>query len=275
LINFLLSGTIVIEDKNNKRSVLTLGEREMRVLIIEDDLKLSQTIEDMLKSASFVVDNCESATEGFEFARAYEYTLVILDLMLPDMDGYQWLKKLREEGITTPVLILSGLAQKDDIIKGLGIGADDYLTKPFDKRELLARIHALIRRSRGIADPVVKIGKLFLDLNARTVFANGEQLELTSKEYSLLEILFLRKGSILSKETFLNHLYGGMDEPQAKIIDVMICNLRKKISKYAGEDIYIETVWGRGYTIREKDEERVKLKSAAPDNNVLAFKKSQ
>lgn len=252
----------------------------MRILLIEDDKALASSVEEMLKSASFVVDSCESATEGFEYAMAYEYTLVVLDLMLPDTDGYTWLKKFREAHHHTPVLILSGLSQKDNIIKGLGIGADDYITKPFDKRELLARIHALIRRSRGISNPIVKIGQISLDLNAKTVTIANKAIELTGKEYGLLEMLCLRKGSVLSKETFLNHLYGGMDEPQAKIIDVMICNLRKKINKYVGSDIYIETVWGRGYTIRDQEDERVKLKSQALASgsghiNIVEFKKKE
>lgn len=252
----------------------------MRILLIEDDKALASSVEEMLKSASFVVDSCESATEGFEYAMAYEYTLVVLDLMLPDTDGYTWLKKFREAHHHTPVLILSGLSQKDNIIKGLGIGADDYITKPFDKRELLARIHALIRRSRGISNPIVKIGQIALDLNAKTVTIANKAIELTGKEYGLLEMLCLRKGSVLSKETFLNHLYGGMDEPQAKIIDVMICNLRKKINKYVGSDIYIETVWGRGYTIRDQEDERIKLKSQALASgsghvNIVEFKKKE
>ena len=252
----------------------------MRILMIEDDRALASSIEEMLKSASFVVDSCESATEGFEYAMAYEYALVVLDLMLPDTDGYSWLKKFREAHLHTPVLIVSGLSQKDNIIKGLGIGADDYITKPFDKRELIARIHALIRRSRGISNPVVKVGDIALDLNSKTVTVTGKAIELTGKEYGLLEMLCLRKGSVLSKETFLNHLYGGMDEPQAKIIDVMICNLRKKISRFVGDDIYIETVWGRGYTIRDKEEERIRIKSQAMGGgigivNIAEFKKKE
>lgn len=251
----------------------------MRILLIEDDKALSGNIQEMLKSASFVVDACQSATEGFEYAMAYEYSCVILDLMLPDTDGYAWLQKLRDAKINTPVLILSGLSQKDNIIKGLGIGADDYLTKPFDKRELLARIHALIRRSRGLSNPVIEVGPISLDLNSKTVYIQGKSLDLTTKEYNVLEMLALRKGSVLSKETFLNHLYGGIDEPQAKIIDVMICNLRKKIGKITGDDSCIETVWGRGYTLREHDEGRIKIKHAQEnavkqENTVVEFRPS-
>lgn len=249
----------------------------MRILLIEDDKALSGNIQEMLKSASFVVDACQSATEGFEYAMAYEYSCVILDLMLPDTDGYVWLEKLRTAKINTPVLILSGLSQKDNIIKGLGIGADDYLTKPFDKRELLARIHALIRRSKGLSNPIIEVGPIQLDLNSKSVTVAGKALELTTKEYNLLEMLALRKGSVLSKETFLNHLYGGIDEPQAKIIDVMICNLRKKISKITGDDMCIETVWGRGYTLRESDEGRIKIKHAQenatkPETTIVEFR---
>lgn len=243
----------------------------MRILIVEDDQKLSAMIKNMLVSASFIVDNCESAIQGFEFARAYEYKLIILDLMLPDMDGYEWLKKLRQINIITPVLILSSLTQKENIVKGLGVGADDYLTKPFDKRELIARIHALIRRNRGIDSPKIKIGDLTLDLIAKKLKAKDQIIDLTYKEYISIELLFLRNGDVLSKETFIDQLYNGLKTPQPKIIDVLICNLRRKIAYFLPHQIYIETVWGRGYTLRHNMHKRVKLKKKQT-NNILQFK---
>jgi two-component system cell cycle response regulator CtrA len=163
------------------------------------------------------------------------------------------LRRLRDARVETPILILSGLTELDSKIKGLGFGADDYLTKPFDKRELLARIHAIVRRSKGHAQSVIKTGKLAVNLDARTVDIDSKPLHLTGKEYGILELLSLRKGTTLTKEMFLNHLYGGMDEPEVKIIDVFICKLRKKLANATGGQNYIETVWGRGYVLRDPE----------------------
>lgn len=224
----------------------------MRVLLIEDDQSTSKSIELMLKSEDYIVDATDMGEEGLEIGKIYEYDIIILDLMLPDMDGYDVLKKLRASKVETPILILSGLTELDSKLKGLGFGADDYLTKPFDKRELMARIQAIVRRSKGHSQSIITTGPIEINLDARTVDIDKKPLHLTSKEYGILELLSLRKGSTLTKEMFLNHLYGGMDEPEVKIIDVFICKLRKKmekISKEAGE--CIETVWGRGYVMRD------------------------
>jgi len=172
------------------------------------------------------------------------------------MDGYDVLKSLRAAKVETPILILSGLAELDNKIKGLGFGADDYLTKPFDKRELIARVQAIVRRSQGHAQSIIETGDVKVNLDSRTVEVAGKPLHLTGKEYGILELLSLRKGSTLTKEMFLNHLYGGMDEPEVKIIDVFICKLRKKIQDATGGDNYIETVWGRGYVLRNPQEEQ-------------------
>ncbi|HEY8190550.1 MAG TPA: response regulator transcription factor, partial [Micavibrio sp.] len=177
---------------------------------------------------------------------------------LPDMDGYDVLKSLRSAKVETPILILSGLSEPDNKIKGLGFGADDYLTKPFDKRELIARIQAIVRRSQGHSQSVILTGKVKVNLDTRTVEVDSKPLHLTGKEYGILELLSLRKGSTLTKEMFLNHLYGGMDEPEVKIIDVFICKLRKKLANAAGGDNYIETVWGRGYVLRDPEAEKKK-----------------
>jgi two-component system cell cycle response regulator CtrA len=145
---------------------------------------------------------------------------------------------------------LSGLAELDHKVKGLGFGADDYLTKPFDKRELIARIQAIVRRSKGHSDSVIRTGKLAVNLDARSVEVEGHPLHLTGKEYGILELLSLRKGTTLTKEMFLNHLYGGVDEPELKIIDVFVCKLRKKLAAaQTGGGEHIETVWGRGYLV--------------------------
>ncbi len=223
----------------------------MRVLLVEDDPATAQGIEMMMRSESYVCDVTDMGEDGLEIGKLYDYDIIVLDLMLPDMDGYEVLRRLRAARVKTPILILSGLNGLDDKIKGLGVGADDYLTKPFDKRELVARIQAIVRRSKGHSDSVIKTGKLTVNLDTRTVEIDGQPLHLTGKEYGILELLSLRKGTTLTKEMFLNHLYGGMDEPELKIIDVFVCKLRKKLTAATGGNNYIETVWGRGYVLRD------------------------
>jgi two-component system cell cycle response regulator CtrA len=230
---------------------VTRGYGQMRVLLIEDDPSVRLSIETMLKSEGMVIDTTDLGEDGLEIAKLYDYDIVLLDLMLPDMDGMELLRRLRHARVVTPVLILSGLGQPENKVRGLGGGADDYLTKPFDKGELVARIHAIVRRSKGHADPTIRTGKLTLNLAARTCEVEGRPLHLTGKEYGILELLSLRKGTTLTKEMFLNHLYGGMDEPELKIVDVFICKLRKKLAQATDGEHYIETVWGRGYVLRE------------------------
>ncbi|MCC6471564.1 MAG: response regulator transcription factor, partial [Alphaproteobacteria bacterium] len=193
--------------------------------------------------------------DGLEIGKLYDYDIIVLDLMLPDIDGYEVLRRLRQARIKTPILILSGLSELDAKVKGLGVGADDYMTKPFHKRELIARIQAVVRRSKGHSDSVVRTGRLVVNLDTRTVEVNSQPLHLTGKEYGILELLSLRKGMTLTKEMFLNHLYGGMDEPELKIIDVFVCKLRKKLTVATGGENYIETVWGRGYVLRDPPSE--------------------
>ena len=223
----------------------------MRVLLVEDDSSTAKSIEMILKSEGYIVDTTDLGEDAFDLGKFYEYDIMILDLMLPDMHGYDVLKKLRSEKVNTPILILSGLSELDSKIKGLGFGADDYLTKPFDKQELIARIKAIVRRSQGHAQSQIRVGRVAVNLDSRTVEVDGKPVHLTGKEYGILELLALRKGTTLTKEMFLNHLYGGMDEPEVKIIDVFICKLRKKIEQATDGENYIETVWGRGYVLRE------------------------
>lgn len=226
----------------------------MRVLLVEDDPTMAQSIEMMLRDEGMVVDATELGEDGLEIGKLYEYDIIILDLMLPDMDGYDVLKKLRAAKVGTPVLILSGLSKPDDKVKGLGYGADDYLTKPFDRKELSARIQAIVRRSKGHAESVIRTGEIEVNLDSRTVAVSGEPLHLTEKEYGILELLSLRKGTTLNKDQFLNHLYGGIDEPELKIIDVFICKLRKKLANATDGKNFIETIWGRGYVLRDPKE---------------------
>ncbi len=226
----------------------------MRVLLIEDDSSMARGIELMLNAEGLNVYSTDLGEEGVDLGKLYDYDIIILDLGLPDMSGYDVLKKLRTAKVSTPILILSGMSEPDDKVKGLGFGADDYLTKPFNKDELVARIHAIVRRSKGHAQSTIDTGKLTVNLDSKSVEVDGQRLHLTGKEYGMLELLSLRKGTTLTKEMFLNHLYGGMDEPELKIIDVFVCKLRKKLAAATNGDNYIETVWGRGYVLRDPDE---------------------
>lgn len=223
----------------------------MRVLLVEDDPTTSKSIEMMLASANLNVYATDLGEEGIDLAKLYDYDIMLLDLNLPDMTGHEVLRQLRVARIDTPILILSGLDDTESKIKGFGFGADDYMTKPFNREELVARIHAIVRRSKGHAQSIINTGRIAVNLDAKTVEVDDIPMHLTGKEYQMLELLSLRKGTTLTKEMFLNHLYGGMDEPELKIIDVFICKLRKKLSKAMGGDNYIETVWGRGYVLRD------------------------
>ena len=183
----------------------------------------------------------------------YDYDLILLDLDLPDLNGHEVLRQLRLSRIQTPILILSGSDDTDSKIKGFGFGADDYLTKPSHCEELVARIHAIIRRSKGHSQSVIETGLVSVNLDAKTVSADGKTVHLTGKQYQMLELLSLRKGTTLTKEMFLNHLYGGMDEPELKIIDGFICKLRKKLSIATNGENNIEIVWGRGYVLLDPE----------------------
>ncbi len=227
----------------------------MRVLLIEDDPTISRSIELMLNSEGFNIYCTDLGEEGLDLGKLYDYDIILLDLNLPDMHGYDVLKKLRTAKVNTPILILSGLNEMENKVKGLGFGADDYLTKPFHKEELVARIHAIVRRSKGHSQSIINTGPLAVNLDTKTVEVSGKRVHLTGKEYAMLELLSLRKGSTLTKEMFLNHLYGGIDEPELKIIDVFICKLRKKLAAASTGQNYIETVWGRGYVLRNPAEE--------------------
>ena len=226
----------------------------MRVLLIEDDGATAQSIELMLKSDGFNVYTTDLGEEGVDLGKVYDYDIILLDLNLPDMTGFDVLKSLRVAKVNTPILILTGQGDIETKVRGLGFGADDYMTKPFHKDELVARIHAIVRRSKGHSQSVITTGNLTVNLDAKTVEVGGQRVHLTGKEYQMLELLSLRKGTTLTKEMFLNHLYGGMDEPELKIIDVFICKLRKKLAAATGGEHYIETVWGRGYVLRDPQE---------------------
>lgn len=222
----------------------------MRVLVIEDDAATALSLELMLKTERFNVEYTGEGEDGLDLAKLYDYDAITLDLTLPDISGFEVLRRLRSAKIKTPVLILCGLAAIEDKVRALDAGADDYMTKPFHKDELVARIRAIVRRSKGLAQSIITTGNLAVNINTKTATVDGSPLHLTGKEYQMIELLSLRKGITLTKEAFLTHLYGGMDEPEMKIVDVFICKLRKKLRAAGGHPI--ETVWGRGYKLRDE-----------------------
>jgi two-component system, cell cycle response regulator CtrA len=232
----------------------------MRVLLIEDDSATAQSIELMLRTESFSVYTTDLGEEAIDLGKLYDFDIILLDLNLPDMSGFEVLRSLRVSKVKTPTLILSGLAGIEDKVKGLGFGADDYMTKPFHRDELVARINAIVRRSRGHAESVIQTGDLIVNLDRKTVTVNGLRVHLTGKEYQMLELLSLRKHTSVTKEMFLTNLYGGRDEPEIKIIDVFICKLRKKLANASFGKNYIETIWGRGYVLQQPvGEEEIKI----------------
>ncbi len=227
----------------------------MHILLIEDDKAMNQNISLILKHAGMMVESALLARDGLELLKLYEYDLIILDLMLPDMTGADVLRTIRSSGIKTPVLVLSAIELAHKKVECLSAGADDYVNKPFNAEELVARVNAIVRRSKGHAESIVKVGKMVIDLDTKVVTVADKILPLTGKEYALVELLALKKGSTVSKEQFLNHLYNGMDEPEIKIIDVFFCKIRAKIKELSGGEDYITTVWGRGYILQDMSAE--------------------
>jgi two-component system cell cycle response regulator CtrA len=222
----------------------------MRILLIESDATAAQGLTGILQNAGFMVDHTDLGDEALEMLRHYDYDLALIDLDLPDGDGSELVRRMRHARHPVPALVLSNATHAASRIRALVAGADDVLAKPFDPAELVARVHAILRRSKGYAAPVLRVGNLELNLDSRDVTIDGRMVHLTGKEYAILELLMLRKGVVLTKDAFLNHLYGGMDEPEVKIIDVFVCKLRKKL-QLAGAGTMIGTIWGRGYMLRD------------------------
>ena len=225
----------------------------MRVLIIDNDSVSVRSMELMMRSEGMATYASDLGEEGYGLGKLYEYDLITLDLNMPDMNGLDVLRRLRAAKVRTPVLVVTAASAIETKLAAFKAGADDYMTKPFHKDELIARIHAVVRRSRGHDEPVLRSGNLTLDLGQHAAEVDGKPIHLTGKEYQMLELLMLRKGNSQTKDNFLNHLYGGRDEPEIKIVDVFICKLRKKLNA-AGCTVIVETNWGRGYTLKDPPE---------------------
>ena len=225
----------------------------MRVLLIGQNGATPASVKAMLIKEKFVCDTADLSLDGLEIG-SLDYDVVLLDLSTRSANGYDVLRRLRSNAhVRTPVLILLGLAELDHRIKGLGFGDGDVLSNLFDHRQMIARIQAIARRFKSDCEAMVRTGKVVVNLDTREVSVDDHSVHLTGKEYGILELLTLRKSTTLTKEMFLNQLYGGMHEPEIKIIDVFVCKLRKKLAEATGGNHYIETVWGRGYRLRDPD----------------------
>ncbi|MBN1764142.1 MAG: response regulator transcription factor [Sedimentisphaerales bacterium] len=221
----------------------------MRVLIVEDENKLARNIARALtEAASFAVDISSDGEDGQHMATTNPYDLIILDLMLPKINGLEILQNLRHRGHHTPVLILTAKSMKEDIIRGLDLGSDDYLTKPFEMAELIARCRALIRRVYDRPNPVIQIGNISINMASHTVTFKGKQVMLPAMEYRLLEYLALRLNQLVSKTEILEHLYDFDAENFSNVVEVYVSNLRKKFDP-GPHHVLIHTVRGQGYIL--------------------------
>jgi len=222
----------------------------MRYLIADPNSLSVRTTVAALKPSGAVVDIATSGEDALATLKRYDYDLLLTEAELSGMKGLEVLRRLRAARLNIPVLVLSQAAPPAVKAQYLASGADDYVTKPFDGPELLERVRAVVRRNRGFSHSTIELGPVTIDLGLKHVFVDDKPLHLTNKEYSIIELLAFRRGFVLTKEVFLNHLYGGIDEPEPKIIDVFICKLRKKLAA-AGIDDLINTVWGQGYTLQD------------------------
>jgi two-component system OmpR family response regulator len=217
----------------------------MKILLVEDEEDLLQVISTALRENGFSVDSAADGEEGLAKGESGDYDAIVLDIMLPKLDGWTVLSELRKTK-TTPVLMLTARDAVADRVEGLNRGADDYLTKPFELEELIARLRALIRRSAGSPSPVIQIGDVRIDTAACTVSRQGEQVELSAKEYALLELLTLHRGKLVTRTMIYEHIYGEEDDTLSNVVDVYVSNLRRKL----GSEL-IETRRGQGYLVRE------------------------
>ncbi len=223
----------------------------MRALIVADDASAALRAQTILATQTFICDTAGLDEDAVAIAKLYDHDVIILSVSAEDGGGCELVRQLRAAGVRKPILVIAAAIEIDLKIRCLGFGADDVLTKPYDHRELIARVKAIIRRANGHAQSVIRTGKLAVNLDTRIASVDDVPLALTNKEYCVLEVLSLRKGVVVTKEAFLNHLYGGMDEPGMKIIDVFVCKLRQKLAEATGGRHYIQTVHGRGYVMRD------------------------
>jgi two-component system cell cycle response regulator CtrA len=237
----------------------------MKILLVEDDVTTAEIIQRFLRDENLFCDCIMTGEEAFQVGKIYDYDVIILDLHLPDMNGHELLQRLRDSAVSSPILVLSGFQSIQDKVKALGFGADDYMTKPFASEELIVRLKALARRAEGHSSAIIRVGEIQLNLDTQHIEVAGRPLQLTGKEYQILEFLLVRKGATVTKNNFLNRLYSGMDEPEEKIIDVFMCKIRRKLEDILGPSgrDYIETIWGRGYVLREPN------KNQHMPNNVI------
>jgi len=224
----------------------------MRVLLIEDDSATAQSIELMLKSESFNVYTTDLGEEGIDLGKIYDYDIILLDLNLPDMSGFEVLRSLRVSKVKTPILILSGLAGIEDKVRGLGFGADDYMTKPFSFAELVARLRAVKRRAAAAGDPQLRVADLVLNPASREVFRGEEYVSLTRTEYSLLERLMYRSGKVVSRRSLIESVWGFEREIEGNTLDAFMHLLRNKVDR-PGQTKLIHTIRGVGYMIRSDE----------------------
>ena len=223
----------------------------MRLLLVEDDEKLSAFIAKGLRQAGFAVDHSNNGRDGLHLAISETYDAAILDIMLPGIDGLAIIEQMRQQGISTPVIILSAKRSVDDRIKGLQTGSDDYLVKPFSFSELLARVQALIRRASAAAEPTqMTAGDISLDLMTRRVERNDKELHLQPKEFALLEYLMRNEGKVLSKTLIMEHIWDYNFDPQTNVVDVLVCRLRAKLERDFDKKM-LHTIRGVGYVLRE------------------------
>lgn len=241
----------------------------MRVLLVEDNIAVANCVETMLKSEGYDCDWAQFTETGLDIGTLRDYDLIIAGHLLPDLGGYEFLRRLLNALVDTPVLIISDLPRPDQRLESLGIEADNYLAKPFDKDTLLARMRTAVLRSEGPAQSIISTGKLTLNLRRRAVEVSHQPLSLTAKEYEITEFLMLNKGKVVTKQMILDKLYGGMNEPNIRVIDVFISKLRRKLTTASGGEEYIDTIWGRGYVVRDilfesvKTEDMARLRSTA------------
>lgn len=224
----------------------------MKILVVEDEKDLNNIISKYLKKEGYGVDSALDGEEALDFINMSQYDLILADIMMPRLNGYELVTRLREKNIKTPVLYLTAKDSLDDIVKGLDLGADDYLVKPFEFKELLARIRVLLRRNYGLSDNILNIDNMKINLTKKSVFRNNQKIRLTGKEYEILEYLALNRDRILTKDEILEHVWDFNYEGSSNIIEVLIKNIRKKIDIGNSKPL-IFTKRGLGYVLSDKE----------------------